>query len=308
MYLRLEDYDRIIQPTLLAQLLNGDDNLRIVAEQVAQAEAIGYLQTKYDVTEELTDTLKFNYNDFYTSGSRVYITADEYVDTISYTHNQMAKHGGNIYRCTSNGTVTGAWNPALWLLVGMDKAMFYVPYINSNFDAYKIYKVGDVIFYKGSNYVCQIGSPMASHQSVVNALDYSNTSDINIFPDDENNGESYWSIGVPFEVYNIFPNSVPFVSGDNRNAKLVDIILTMALYHLHMRVAPQNIPALRIMNYMGRQEEIVIKEKGTTYPSYSALGWMQACVNGLMQPNLKVLQPNTSKVMWGGSTKVINIY
>ncbi len=49
MFLDITDYEEIIQPAILTQILQGNDSNRIKAELVAQSIMEDYLRAKYDV-------------------------------------------------------------------------------------------------------------------------------------------------------------------------------------------------------------------------------------------------------------------
>jgi hypothetical protein len=88
------------------------------------------------------------------------------------------------------------------------------------------------------------------------------------------------------------------------------ICIDIALYHLHARISPVNVPELRIHRYMGLAEDRAMKAGRVIYPTYSALGWLQAAADGTdITPELPKLQPaKGARIRYGGNPKLINSY
>ena len=103
---------------------------------------------------------------------------------------------------------------------------------------------------------------------------------------------------------------VPVRLGDARDAKLLQVCVDITLYHLHARISSRNVPELRETRYKGSPEDRETRGQRVLYPTYSALGWMQASVIGNdITPNLPLLQPNKeSRISFGGKTKNENSY
>lgn len=78
---------------------------------------------------------------------------------------------------------------------------------------------------------------------------------------------------------------------DNRSARLVEVMVDIALMKLHQRIAPRNIPELRAKNYA------------------SAMEWLTNSNHGDITPKLKLIQPlQGNRISYGGNTKTTNIY
>lgn len=103
-------------------------------------------------------------------------------------------------------------------------------------------------------------------------------------------------------------------TGSARDPQLLSKIVDIALYHLHQRIAPRNIPELRVNNYMGLPEHATVVQGKVRYPMHSALGWLQACVDGTdITPNLTLLVDADgnklgNQIRSGGNKKNINSY
>lgn len=76
-----------------------------------------------------------------------------------------------------------------------------------------------------------------------------------------------------------------WVIGDNRSQQLVKIMIDLVLYAVHSRIAPRNIPELRVKNYE------------------AAITWLNGCAHGDITPNLPLNQPRSARIIFGGQTK-----
>lgn len=81
-----------------------------------------------------------------------------------------------------------------------------------------------------------------------------------------------------------------FKKGDSRSQQLVSAMIDISLYHIHSRIAPRNIPDLRVKRYD------------------DAIKWLKDANAGTVTPNLPLLQPYKSRIRWGSNTKSNNIY
>lgn len=80
-------------------------------------------------------------------------------------------------------------------------------------------------------------------------------------------------------------------TGTNRDAQMLSVVVDIALYHLHSRIAPRNIPELRQSRYE------------------NALSWLKMCAFGDITPALTKLTPTSGmRIRFGGNTKNINQY
>lgn len=79
-------------------------------------------------------------------------------------------------------------------------------------------------------------------------------------------------------------------TGTARDPQLLNYIIDIAIYHLHSRIAPRNIPELRTTRYE------------------NAIAWLKMCALGEVTPKLE-LQPTTGRmIQWGSNEKNTNIY
>jgi len=193
-------------------------------------------------------------------------------------------------------------------LLGEQYKTLYVPTPHPTFDYKQVYKVGDVFFWNDYVYTCQIATQILDHQAQLNIGVAISTPVANIFPNDTEKGVQYWGEGV---LYDLEPDTLDSLSeGDARDQKLLQICVDITLYHLHCRIAPRNIPQLRIDRYMGLESDRISNNQRILYPTYSALGWLQsASIGNDITPEMPILQPESGKrTLWGGNVKSINTY
>lgn len=293
MYLRLKDYDRLIQSDNLTQIISQDSSIRLLSEQMAIEEACSYLRAKYDIAWEFNDTEQFQMQTTYTVDSRINLEGYEYYNNANqyYAGNIVFANNEQVYVCTT--PTTGVFNPSDWDLIGNKFDLFYVKPPYPMFDyQYNAYKIGDQVTYKDKTYTALKPSPKIPHTDLLNALTYANLPPTNILPDDPNLGESYWGIGTPYTFSGFYPTDTDkWIKGDNRSQQMVMVIIDITLYHIHSRIAPRNIPELRILRYDSAKE------------------WLNKCNLGDIYPDLPLLPiQKNNRIRWGGNTKTTNIY
>lgn len=80
--------------------------------------------------------------------------------------------------------------------------------------------------------------------------------------------------------------------GDNRSQQMVALMADIALFHLHSRIAPRNIPELRVARYAEARKWLMDAAKGNVTPI-----------------NLELNQPEIgNRITFGGNIKSINSY
>ncbi len=289
-YLRTRDYSKQIQSDNLTQIISADAGVLTLAELAAQEECISYLVQKYMVDQEFTDTLVWSPSVAYTGGSRFELNYDDYVPATTYAITDLVVNAGKCYVCKA--VTTGTFDPADWDLLGNKYDLFYGAYPFPIFDITKVYKVGDQVFWKGSTYTCKISTIPVGHAAALQAGTYANLPQANVFPDDAVNGVQYWGSPVAYTITaGTLPSNVKYTLGDNRSQQLVMMMIDITLYHVHSRIAPRNIPALR----------------GNRYDA--AIKWLEMANTGTITANIPILQPAQGRVIrYGGNTKANNTY
>lgn len=291
-YLITPDLKRLIQTDHLTQIIGADQAVLNAALEVALTEAKSYLSAKYDVAAEFTDTTVFAYATKYYYGDRVYLDANGYTGVTSYTVNMLCTQGGIVYRCTAN--TTGAFDINKWTVLGAQYSIFYVkaPVSHTPFDYLKAYNIDDKVIYNRRKYTARRASTFISDQEALEYISIENLPNSNVFPDAAN-GSTYWTDNGLHEVQNQWPTDTAlWVASDNRNQQLVNCCVDIALYHVHSRIAPHNIPDLRVKRYD------------------DAIAWLRRCAKGEdVTPNIPVLQPKSGgRLRYGGAVKNQNIY
>ena len=270
-YLFFRDYKRLIQLDNLNQIIGNDTSLIEDNESVAVTEMKSYLVQKYNVGKEFTDTLVFTPNTNYQVNQRVYIDANIYIATNTYVTNDLSLFGGKVYICTAT-TTTGTFDPSKWILLGNQYDMFYSFYLNGFYDFYREYLVNEYAVYENKIY-------KALRQSK------------GILP---NSNATIWAYQSDYSTASSLPtNATYWKIGDNRNQQIVNYLVSIMLYHTHSRIAPRNIPELRVKHYD------------------DAIKWLKNCATGEdITAGLELLQPTQGlRTRYGGSVaKNINTY
>jgi phage gp36-like protein len=155
------------------------------------------------------------------------------------------------------------------------------------------YKIGDQTFWNNKIYTCRVPTSTLTHEAALQYGFYQNIPLNNVAPDDVVNGLQYWGVGTLYYVPAGTPvtNTSYWIIGDNRDAQMVMFIIDVALFHLHSRIAPRNIPELRVKRYD------------------AAIEWFRFCAEGKITPALELIQPKQgNRIRYGGNVKNINNY
>jgi len=262
-YLIRNDYKGLIQTDNLAQILGTDYTILTRAEAVAQSEIVSYLTQKYDTAKEFTSTLLYAYGVTRNAKDRVYLDATAYSGSSTYALNSLMLLNSMVYRCTTAITSPEGFVSGHWTLIGNQYDIYYAsnPYPDWNY--YTEYVTGNQIFYKNKTYTA--------------------LSDNTALAPDKN--PTYWGSGTTYTVAgSIVPtDATKWTLGDNRNAEMVQYIVEVVLYHVHSRIAPRNIPNLRVKRY----DEII--------------SWLKNASKGdWLTASLPKIQPNSGmRTRWG---------
>ena len=291
-YLILPDFKKLIQTDNLAAIIGSDYTILDQMKLAAQTEVTSYLTQKYDCSREFTDTLLWDRATSYKGGQRVYLDATAYSAAATYTLNALTLYAGNVYICTTAISVGEAFNVAKWYLIGSQYAMFYVtlPYPEFNYNT--LYSVGTLAWWKDKTYTARIATLVYSHETQLQINSPVTTQ--NYAPDDTINGLKYWGTGTSYSLYTgtLPTDTTKWTAGDNRNQQLVNYCIDVALYTVHSRIAPRNIPDLRVKRY-----DDVIK-------------WLKNAAQGnTITANLPLIQPSQGmRIRWGGDVRRQNNY
>ena len=311
-FLISNDFYKQIQIDNLQQLIGNNTSILDSIQRAAVEECISYLKQKYDVTDAFKDTLQWDPTQSYNAGQTVYLDALPYDPTQTYALGAQVLQAGSIYSCSSAIVTPEVFNAAHWTLLGLEYTLYYSKYPFPVFNYLNIFAVGDQIFWKNKTYTCLVASPILDHAAQLQIGVSVDSVVANIFPDDPVNGVQYWGAGAAYSVptNTLITNTTYWTLGDNRDQKLLMVCIDIALYHLHSRIAPRNIPELRSVRYFGHHEDREVRGQRVLYPTYSALGWLQAATIGDdITPELQVIQPASgSRIRFGGRPKLVNDY
>lgn len=262
-YLIFQDFKKLIQVENLNQIIGNDTAILEQFELASIAEMKSYLVQKYDVGAEFTNTPLWVKGTVYKAKNRVYIDASAFSATANYSAKSLVLYLGNVYYNTSSVTAS-AWDAAEWTLIGKQYQLFYAFNPKPDWDYYTSYEVGANIFYKDKTYTCLIA----------------NTS----YAPNEN--PNYWGTGTAYSIagtVDIWDVNY-WTLGDNRNQQLVNYLIDIVIYHIISRIAPMNIPDLRLKRYD------------------NAIYWLKQCATGqFITSGLQVIQPKQGQRIRTGS-------
>lgn len=293
-YLILPDFKKLIQTDNLNQIIGNDYTLLSDVSDAAVKEAKSYLTQKYDCARELSDTLLWNRTTAYEALQRVYLDADAYNAASTYALNSLVTYSGNVYICTTAVTVAEAFNSGKWGKLGAQYDKFYITLPQPEFQLNGIYKRGDLVWWKNKIYTCQISTVLLSHGQQLQYGDYASVPPQNIFPDDTVKGALNWGNGTAYSVTagTLPTDTTKWTAADNRNNQLVNYCIDIALYTLHSRIAPRNIPELRVKRYD------------------DAIRWLKDAARGeYITADLPAIQPTQgNRIRFGSEIKKNNQY
>lgn len=289
-YLIYPEFKRFIQTENLNQVINNDSTILNDAILDAQDIAKENLVQRYLIDDELASLNIYDPLTTYVPGDRIYLDANPYDGALTYALGVLVSKDKNVYKCSVAIVSPEVFNVAHWTLVGVQYAMFYIPYPHPLFDVNKVYAIGNIVFRLGKNYTARIASLAFDHTTLLQDGVYANVPLQNVFPEDPINGVQYWGIGTAVTVSGAtFPTG--FTAGDNRSRNLVRHLIAIVLYIIHDRIAPRNIPAVRDLRY---------KE---------AIRWLVDARDGHITADIAVIQPRTGgRLRWGSAIKNINGY
>lgn len=292
-YILSSDLKRLIQSQNLLQISGSDSN--VVDEMIATAESEvkSYLVQKYLIADEFRAWKDYAWPGTFYPGDRIILTAPAYNANESYTQGTYTLYQSNVYSCLN--PTSGPFDPNDWLLTGPQNKKYYaiIPSDTTDFDYRKLYAVGDKVFWLGKSYTAQKASQPISSQEALQYVRYENLPYLNVFPNDPDNGVIYWGAGTTLTYTDkVITNTAYFAAGDNRNQEIVNYVVDIALYHLHSRIAPRNIPDLRVKRY----DDAISKLKNYARGNDVTL-------------DLPVIQSKSgSRVRWGSDVRQNNTY
>lgn len=258
-YLIRQDYKSLIQTDNLAQIIGSDYTLLTKAEQAALSEVKSYLVQKYNVDREFVDTALFTHSATYYPSSRFYLDADAYLATAVYDTNALVVYNNVVYINITPIATPEAWNGSKWASCGDRYAIFHIDMEqdaepSTEWDYYTEYEAGEFVWFGNKVY---------------EAI----TTNTALQPDENPN---QWGAGVAWSVpaSDLPDGNAVFVAEDNRNQQMVNYMIDVVLYHLHSRIAPRNIPDIRVKRYD------------------DSIAWLKQCAKGdHLTADIPLIQP-----------------
>ena len=310
-FLFIGDYRAQIQNDNLLQVIGNNLSILDGIQQAAIDECQSYLKQKFDTSKAFQPITVWDKSKAYNAGQTVYLNAPAYDKTKTYAIGVLTLQSGNVYQCSTTISVAEDFTPSHWTLLNSQYTTYFAKFPNNQFNYLLLYSRGDQVFYKDKVYTCLIGSGILDHTAQLEIGVPVESRVTNIFPDDPIKGVQYWGSGSAYSVaINTAITDSKWTLGDNRDQSLLRHCVAIALYHAHLRISPRNVPETREKFYMGMPDDRTYKAGRIIYPTYSALGWLQACADGIdITPNLPVIQPTQGKrIRHGGNVKLCNSY
>jgi hypothetical protein len=291
-YLIPNDYKVNIQDVNIQQIINSDESIRDRAQLAGEAEAQSYLKQKYDISREFQDLLPFSNTKVYSAFNRFYLDGPAFNIDTEYNNGDLVLYQGNVYMANSATIGNVPINNYDFDLLGKQYSIFLVKPPHKEFNYSNIYNIGDVAWFKNNIYTCKVQTSLIDHDTALQYRTYQNLPLPNVAPDDPISGFQYWGEPTLYSVTGILPtNTTVFQFIDPRDAQMVLYTCDIVLYHLHARIAPRNIPDLRVKRYDDAKE------------------WLKMCAEGAITPNLPLIQPQQgNRIRYGGNIKQINTY
>ena len=277
-YLRLRDYDKSIEYANLQQITSYDDGIRKDSERAGIEKAKSYLTQKFNVEEEFTDLQVYSYSQSYNAGVTIELNGQDWNANKVYAANDITVYNSIVFKAVSGNTnqsPVGTGNT--WTSIGNKFDLYYtvLPCSYYKFDQY--YYAGDKVYWNGKVYTCQ--------QQGIGYYPDVNSKNIK--------GEYFWGTGIAYSVPagTEISDTTYYNFGDFRCADMVYVTVDLALYLIHKRIAPANVPDLRVKAYD------------------DAIAWLKDCAFGNVTPNLLVRTPRSGGMFRiGSNTKNINSY
>jgi phage gp36-like protein len=211
---------------------------------------------------------------------------------------EIRSYLANRYDIDSALAETTAWDDSAAYKAGNrvyddSNVLYHAKYPFGQFQLQGNYKPGDKVWWRDRSYECRIATSYLGHEGNLQRRTVQNIPAANVFPDNSLIGTQYWTdLGAYQIVAGTMPgNNTYWTQGDSRNPQLLMYAIDIVLYHVHSRIAPNNIPQLRQTRYA------------------QTISWLQKVANGEVIADLPVLQtPETSRIRFGGNVKNINSY
>ena len=298
-------------------------NTLIQAEQQAIEELSSYIRGRYLTQEVFAPTQVFDLtlNTYYFGKNLVIYNYPAFTSAITYSTGAYYSWEGIIYSANTtivSGTTT---NPdGLGGYVTEQDALYYANLPCPEYSQNQSYNKGALVWFQDNIYQAvqtvqgitpatsqnlelRYGVPAAQMYLGYYTIDFDiqpntlptiNTNFWQLY----NGPVSSWFTGTTYYFNGQDPTTSPlyWTKGDNRNPQIVMYLIDTMLYHLHSRVNPNNIPALRAIRYDGNSPA----QLG------GSIGWLKNVQKGKVSLNLSEIQPTQGISIRFGSTPKLN--
>ena len=248
----LTNYDYFnIQNDQLSQIIQGNPARLYAAENTAMEFMTSFLSQRYDISACFLPVLIYSSSITYEPGSRIILDYNQFDITTTYNINNCVIYNKVAYQAKVN-VLPGVFDITQWNFLGNQYDIFYGNILNDTFNMKRYYKVGDVVYWNGHNYICNKNSLVDSYTNDIQYDKYSQIPLSNVVPDSELNSTGiYWNNKTDYFIpINTNPQNTNYWTlGDVRNQMLVMNMTDLVVYFLHKSIAPQNIPELRVVAY-----------------------------------------------------------
>lgn len=211
-YLRQRDYDRVILAEELNQVIDTDRGIVTLAEYTSRAEVYKWLKQKYYLDWEFTDTNLYSQSNIYTGNNRVELNFTDYDATETYVVGDLVSQVDSNeviqqYVCKTAVSVAEPFDATKFTNIGVQYDLYYLQLPYTLFQLINgFYKPGDVVFWKGNLYTAIKGTQQIDPENKIQAVFDQDIPYPNIFPDDPQNGVSFWGNPVPYIIIGLVPN------------------------------------------------------------------------------------------------------
>lgn len=282
-FLIKKDFEKHIQKDNLDQILGGNDFYLDECILLAIAEATSYLAQRYYISKIFRSVDPFSLTKPYRVGDVIWGSHTQWLDSVTYTLDAIIAYQGKVYRKNNDfdayvAGILPTTNQYFEYLYENETIYSHVGILTTinDYDHNKTYEGGsDVVRYYFDYFTCIVNS-YRNHPTIQNFW----------IPNDYSQGP-----GTPPQ--NIYSG---WIKGDTRNPQLKTCLIDIALYHLHSRINPRNIPELRKERYDGNSPN----QKG------GAIGWLKNVAHGLVNADLPEIIDFQLPISWGSYEKQNN--
>lgn len=335
-YLILKDYERVIQPAQLDELLCDDDSIRLLQEGSVMREMSAWLIQKFDLDTEFQATATWAIGTTYKATNRIYLDATTYSATSTYAVNDLTLYTGNVYINKTAILAGEAFNAAKWDLLGARYQIFYVAFPYPEFKQFTVYKRNDIVYWRGKLYTATQDSNVVDQQDALQSINYSDFTTGNVLPDDSVNGKAFWGTGTSYSFATLRPTNTAQTAWSNVTAYVTGNLVSYAgVNYVATGNSTNIIPGTDITKWvsilwiLGDNRNQMFVEMFLDMAVYklskriapnnvpearhncwlSAMKNLKAMAEGDINAQLPIIQPSQgNKIRFGGKTKQLNDY